>query len=190
MATVAKFGGRQATHAEKAKYPTLLIVQQILLWVELDMFSPPTSEHVYVSAWAMLFNILLSGKTLASKASTSTRQLVEDEFGSTTSTACGRKVDLVIRIQTENGWKTEIAIFEFKTSTSTKQMCEKQQKKSARLNAATLLELETRGLNLQNSYPVIAEGQGLCLHFYTLKRYEDILGAKVFGYRHRLCRNE
>ncbi|KAI7815743.1 hypothetical protein BC939DRAFT_534124 [Gamsiella multidivaricata] len=114
---------------------------------------------------------------LVSKASTSARQLVEDEFGSTTSTSCGRKVDLSIRIQVDNGWKTEIAIFEFKASTSTRQMCEKQQKKSARLNAAILLELEARGLDLQHSYPIIAEGRGLGLDFYTLRRYDDILGA-------------
>ncbi|KAF8926343.1 hypothetical protein BGZ47_002800 [Haplosporangium gracile] len=172
------------THAEKAKYTTLQIVQQILLWIELGLFTPPTSEHVYVSAWAMLFNILLFDTTvraipgeLVSKASTSARQLVEDEFGSTTSTSCGRKVDLSIRIQVDNGWKTEIAIFEFKTSTSTRQMCEKQQKKSVRLNAAILLELEARGLDLQHSYPIIAEGRGLGLDFYTLRRYDDILGA-------------
>ncbi|KAF9176370.1 hypothetical protein BGZ50_000887, partial [Haplosporangium sp. Z 11] len=172
------------TLAEKAKYTTLQIIQQVLLWIELGLFTPPTSEHVYVSAWAMLLNILLFDTTvraipgeLVSKASTSARQLVEDEFGSTTSMSCGRKVDLSIRIQVDGGWKTEIAVFEFKTSTSTRQMCEKQQKKSVRLNAAILLELEARGLDLQHSYPIIAEGRGLGLDFYTLKRYDDILGA-------------
>ena len=46
--------------AEKtASYTTLQIVNQILLWIELGMFVPPTSEHVYVSAWSLLFNILL-----------------------------------------------------------------------------------------------------------------------------------
>ncbi|KAF9145406.1 hypothetical protein BGX30_009018 [Mortierella sp. GBA39] len=114
---------------------------------------------------------------LVSKASTSARQLVEDEFGSTTSTSRGRKVDLSIRIQVDNEWKTEIAIFEFKASTSTRQMCEKQQIKSVRLNAAILLELEKRGLDLQHSYPIVTEGRGLGLDFYTLWRYDDILGA-------------
>lgn len=52
------------THAEKAKYTTLQIVQQLLLWIELGLFAPPTSEHIYVSAWAMLFNILLFDTTV------------------------------------------------------------------------------------------------------------------------------
>ncbi|KAF9143749.1 hypothetical protein BGX30_014907 [Mortierella sp. GBA39] len=39
---------------------------------------------------------------LVSKASTSARQLAEDEFGLTTSTSCERKVDLSIRIHVEN----------------------------------------------------------------------------------------
>ncbi|KAI1290686.1 hypothetical protein EDD11_009084 [Mortierella claussenii] len=185
------------THAEKAKYTTLQVIQQVLLWIKLGLFTPPTSEHVYVSAWAMLFNILLFDTTIRAvpefvwKASTDSngfewirlgslntgaRQLVEDEFGSTTSTSCGRKVDLSIRIQVDNGWKTEIAIFEFKALTSSRQMCEKQQK-SVRLNAAILLELEARGLDIQHSYPIIAEGKGVSLDFYTLRRYDDILGA-------------
>jgi hypothetical protein len=102
--------------------------------------------------------------------------MVEDEFGSTTSTPCGRKVDLSIRIQLDNGWKTKIAIFEFKASTSTRKMCEKQQK-SVHLNAEILLELEARGLDLQHSFPIIAESRGLGLDFYTIRRNDDILGA-------------
>ncbi|KAG0025143.1 hypothetical protein BGZ82_010200, partial [Podila clonocystis] len=133
------------THAEKAKYTTLQIVQQILLWIELGLFTSPTSEHVYVSAWGMLFNILL--------------------------------FDTTHQDQVDNGWKKEIAIFEFKASISTRQMCEKQQKKSVCLNAAILMDLEARGLDLQHSYPIIAEGRGLGLAFYTLRRYGDTLGA-------------
>ncbi|KAF9582296.1 hypothetical protein BGW38_000394 [Lunasporangiospora selenospora] len=113
------------------------------------------------------------------KTSTCARQLIKDESGSTTSTStsCGRKVDLSIWIQVDNRWKIEIAIFEFKALTSTKQTCEKQQKKSVRLNAAILLELEARGLDIQHRYLVIAKGKGLSLDFYTLRRYNDILGA-------------
>ncbi|KAF9273209.1 hypothetical protein BGZ88_003981, partial [Linnemannia elongata] len=83
------------------------------------------------------------------------------------------KVGLSIRIQVDNGWKTEIAVFEFKTSTSTRQMCEKQQKKSMRLHVAILSGLEARGLDLQRSYPIVAEGRGQVLDFYTLRRHED-----------------
>jgi hypothetical protein len=52
------------THAEKVKYTTLQVVQQVLLWIELGLFILPTSEHVFVSAWAMLFNILLFDTTV------------------------------------------------------------------------------------------------------------------------------
>lgn len=89
------------------------------------------------------------------------------------STLCRCKVGLSIRIQVDNGWKTEIAVFEFKTSTSTREMCEKQQKKSMRLHVAILSGLEARGLDLQRSYPIVAEGRGQVLDFYTLRRHED-----------------
>lgn len=114
---------------------------------------------------------------LVSKASTHARQRTEDAFGSTTSTSCGRKVDLSIRIRVENQWRTEIAIFEFKSSTATQGICRKQQKKSVRLNAAILLELEARGLDISKSFPVIAEGQALGMNFYTLRRFGEVLGA-------------
>ncbi|KAF9918694.1 hypothetical protein FBU30_011317, partial [Linnemannia zychae] len=77
----------------------------------------------------------------------------------------------------DSGWKMVIAIFEFKTSTSTRQMCEKQQNKSVRLNATILLELEARGLDLQHSFPIIVEGRGLGMDFYMLRRFDDVLGA-------------
>lgn len=60
-------------------------------------------------------------------------------------------------------------------------ICEKQQKKSVRLNAAILLELEARGLDLQHSHPIIVEGLGLGFDFYTPRRYDDVLGATAKG---------
>ncbi|KAG0040473.1 hypothetical protein BGZ83_002531 [Gryganskiella cystojenkinii] len=162
----------------------LQIVNQITLWIELGMFVSPTSEHVYVSAWSMIFNILLLGTNiraipgeLASKSTARERQRTERVFGSTTSTPCGRKVDLSIRIKVDNEWKTEIAAFEFKSSTAGLEICERQQKKSVRLNAAILLGLEARGLDITKSFPVIAEGQALHMNFYTLRRFGEVLGA-------------
>ncbi|KAF9142731.1 hypothetical protein BGX30_002339, partial [Mortierella sp. GBA39] len=172
------------TQEEKARYTTLLVVQQIVLWIELKVFVQPTSEHVFVSGWSTLFNILLRDTTmgailgeLASKASASARQAAEQAYGSTTSTPCGRKTDMSIRIQVRNEWKQDIVIFEFKSSQATKQMLQRQQKKSVRLNAAIMMDLEAHGLNIKRSYPIVAEGQGLSLDFYTLRRYEDVLGA-------------
>lgn len=173
-----------STPEKTAVYTILQIMNQIILWIELGVFETPTSEQVYVSAWSLLFNILLSDSgiraipgELVSKASTNARQRTEDAFGSTTSASCGRKVDLSIRIRVDNQWKTEIAIFEFKSSSSTPEICKKQQQKSVRINAAILLDLESRGLNIDKSYPIIAEGRALGMDFYTLRRYQDVLGA-------------
>ncbi|KAF9899018.1 hypothetical protein EC991_009783 [Linnemannia zychae] len=114
---------------------------------------------------------------LASKASAGARQAAAQAYGSTTSTLCGRKIDMSIRIQVRSEWKQDIVIFEFKSSQATKQMLQRQQKKSVRLNAAIMIDLEARGLNIERSYPIVAEGRGLSLDFYTLRRYEDVLGA-------------
>ncbi|KAG9064472.1 hypothetical protein KI688_003662 [Linnemannia hyalina] len=171
------------TQEAKARYITLQVVQQIVLWIELKVFVPPTSEHVFVSAWTTLLNILLHDTSmraipgeLASKASARARQAAEQAYGSTTSTPCGRKIDISTRIQVRNEWKQEIAIFEFKSSQATKQMLQRQQNKSVRLNAAIMMDLETHGLNIEHSYPIIAEGQGLSEH---LRRYaidiQDVL---------------
>ncbi|KAF9079592.1 hypothetical protein BGX23_003643 [Mortierella sp. AD031] len=121
------------TPEKTAAYTTLQIMNQIILWIERGMLVSPTSEQVYVTAWSLIFNILLFDTNiraipgeLISKSSTHARQRTEDAFGSTTSTSCGRKVDLSIRIKVENQWKTEIAIFEFKSSTATQEICKKQ----------------------------------------------------------------
>lgn len=49
---------------ETTGYTTLQIVSQILLWIELGIFASPTSEHVYVSSWCTIFNILLLDTSL------------------------------------------------------------------------------------------------------------------------------
>lgn len=82
-----------------------------------------------------------------------------------------------IRIRFDDNWRHEVAIFEFKATTATQAMCEKQQRKSVRLNAALLYDLEAKGLDITKSYPIIAEGQALGLDFYALRRYDEILGA-------------
>jgi hypothetical protein len=47
------------TPEKTAAYTTLQIMNQIVLWIELSMFVSPTSEQVYVTAWSLIFNILL-----------------------------------------------------------------------------------------------------------------------------------
>lgn len=49
---------------ETARYTILQIVSQVLLWIELGQFVSSTSEHVYVSSWCTLFNILLLDTSL------------------------------------------------------------------------------------------------------------------------------
>ncbi|KAF9571454.1 hypothetical protein EC968_000549 [Mortierella alpina] len=112
-----------------------------------------------------------------SKASTRARQDAESKYGSTCSTACGRKVDMSVRIRFDGKWKNEVAIFEFKAAAASRAICERQQKKSVRLNAAILYDLEAKGLDTTKSYPIIGEGQALGLDFYTLRRYGEVLGA-------------
>lgn len=89
---------------------------------------------------------------------------------------CGRKVDLTIRVMAEGAWTGEIAVFECKLAVPDS-TCTRQLKKSIRLNAAILLDLERQGLDVTRWFPIIAESRGLVLDFYTLKRYDDILGV-------------
>ncbi|KAF9158976.1 hypothetical protein BGX20_003162, partial [Mortierella sp. AD010] len=167
-----------------ATYITLQIMDRIVAWIEQGSFQPPTSEHMFVSAWAWIFNTLFTGTRLRvvpgeliSRASADARRIVETEFGPTTSTVSGRKVDMSLRIQVDNQWKSEIAVFEFKSVNATQRICDIQQKKSIRLNAAILMDLESRGLDLTHHYPIVAEGKGLGLDFYALRRYGDVLGV-------------
>ncbi|KAF9346029.1 hypothetical protein BGX26_002498 [Mortierella sp. AD094] len=116
----------------------------------------PSSEHVYVSVWSFKLGVLfgdhIPGIALNKKYEDST--LVEDEFGVTTKHVGGRK-----------------------TGTSPDDLCKKQQQKAVRLNEAILLDLESKGVNISQDFPLIAEGRGLSLHLVTLKRYGDVLGA-------------
>ncbi|KAF9158446.1 hypothetical protein BGX20_003395 [Mortierella sp. AD010] len=139
----------------------------------------PQFQSLKKRVWTLLSEAQeeTTGGELVSKASTKARQKIERIYGATTSTACGRKVDLSIRIRFDDRWRHEVAVFEFKASTATQAVCEKQQKKSVRLNAAILHDLEAKGLDISKSYPIIAEGQALGLDFYTLRRYDDVLGA-------------
>ncbi|KAF9175266.1 hypothetical protein BGX21_008483 [Mortierella sp. AD011] len=113
---------------------------------------------------------------LASKASKSCRKITETEFGKSTQGASGRKVDITIRVLAEGAWTGEIAVFECKPTVSDS-ICARQLKKSVQLNAAILLDLERQGLDIAQWFPIIAESRGMALDFYTLKRYDDILGV-------------
>ncbi|KAG0351255.1 hypothetical protein BGZ54_003346, partial [Gamsiella multidivaricata] len=79
-----------------------------------------------------------------------------------------------LRVYSNFSWETEISVFEFKPANASADVCDHQQRKSVRLNTAVLLE---RGLDAAVHFPVIAEGRGLHLDFYTLRRYEDVHGA-------------
>ncbi|KAG0334388.1 hypothetical protein BG000_008377 [Podila horticola] len=172
------------TRAEKEKYAVLKILSQILIWLENDKFAQPASEHVFVSVWSDVLNTLFcrSGLRsipgeLGSKASRESRTLTETVFGSrSASSASSRKVDMTIRVFVEKKWTEEICIFECKPVV-TDAICVVQQRKSVRLNASILLVLENRGLDIAQWYPIIAETRGLAIDFYTLRRYNDVLGA-------------
>ncbi|KAF9156445.1 hypothetical protein BG015_005169 [Linnemannia schmuckeri] len=110
---------------------------------------------------------------LDSKSSTKAYQEAESKYRSTCSTACDRKVDMSIRIRFDGKWWPKVAIFEFKVTTATQAVCEKQQKKSVRLDTAILYER----LDINKSYTIVAEDQALGIDFSALRRYGDVLGA-------------
>ncbi|KAF9999637.1 hypothetical protein BGZ80_006528, partial [Entomortierella chlamydospora] len=114
---------------------------------------------------------------LGSSATKDARLVIESEFGNTTKYVMGRKVDVSLRINADFNWESEVAVFEFKPKNVSTATCNKQQKKAVRINAAILLGLEKRGLDIGTHFPVIAEGRGLVLDLYALRRYEDVLGA-------------
>ncbi|KAF9967437.1 hypothetical protein BGZ73_000540 [Actinomortierella ambigua] len=72
---------------------------------------------------------------------------------------------------------SEHVVYEFKSSTVSDDACEKQQRKAERLNGAILMDLERQGIDISKYFPVIAEGKGLTIHLYTLRRFGDVLGA-------------
>ncbi|KAG0010614.1 hypothetical protein BGZ82_003351, partial [Podila clonocystis] len=169
---------------QKAAVALLKVMNQICSLLENKQLEPPHSEHVFVSAWSNIMNALFQGSLvrvipgeLASVAAKGSRILVEEEFGLTNKYICGRKVDLSVRVYADHTWQNEIAVYEFKSSSASDAICRQQQQKSVRLNGAILLDLEQRGVNINNSYPIVAEGRGLALDLYTLRRYDDVLGA-------------
>ena len=103
--------------------------------------------------------------------------MVEEEFGTTIKYISGRKVNMSIRIYADHTWDNEISVFEFKSTRVSDAICHQQQKKSVRLNGAILLGLEKRGLNIAKSYPLVAEGRGMAMDLYTLRRYNGVLRA-------------
>ncbi|KAG9061834.1 hypothetical protein KI688_006985 [Linnemannia hyalina] len=125
-------------------------------------FERPASEHV------------------GSAASKCSRQLTEQEFGiksSTTSTTrMTRKVHQTLPLMVEGAWSGEVAIFESKPVVSDA-TCERQHNKSIRLNTAIFKNLESHGLDICLWYPIITEIRAASADFYTIKKYENMLGV-------------
>jgi hypothetical protein len=86
-----------------------------------------------------------------------------------------RKVDQTLRVMVNGAWSGEVAIFESKPVVSDA-TCERQHK-SIRLNTAILTNLESHGLDISRWYPIIAETRAASADFYTIKKYEDVLGV-------------
>ncbi|KAF8926594.1 hypothetical protein BGZ47_002647 [Haplosporangium gracile] len=114
---------------------------------------------------------------LASQAAKDARLHVEAKYGVTTKNVRGRKVDISVRVFGNSIWDNEICIFEFKTSMASDLICAKQQLKSVRINTAVLHDLEFKGVDTCKHFPIIAEGRGFCLSFYTLKRNGNVITA-------------
>ncbi|KAF9089060.1 hypothetical protein BGX27_002570 [Mortierella sp. AM989] len=177
-------GAEPKSKDEKVRLAVLMIINHLCGLISSNQLSPPTSEHVSVSVWSFVLGLLFGGQAirvipgeLGSSATKNARLLVENEFGKTTKYVCGRKVDLSVRIYADFSWENEISVYEFKSGTVADESCEQQQRKAVRLNAAILLELEKQGVDITKVFPVIAEGRGLSMDLYTLRRHGDVLGA-------------
>ncbi|KAF9416615.1 hypothetical protein BGZ76_004620 [Entomortierella beljakovae] len=176
--------GSIKTKDEKANLAVLQIMSHLCALLSTNQLSVPSSEHVYVSLWSFVMNMLFGGQSiraipgeLASSATKDARSLMESEFGLTNKYVCGRKVDLSVRMYTDFNWDEEICIFEFKSINVSDELCKQQQRKSVRINGAILLDLEKKGVDISRVFPIIAEGRGCTLDLYTLRRYDDVLGA-------------
>lgn len=111
------------------------------------------------------------------EASKDARIFIENFFGKTTKNLVGRKVDMHIKTKLDE-W-IEIAINEFKTNGATKATLEQRQRKSVRLNGFILRKLESKGVDISQSYPLILEGQGLQGYLYAMKGFNGLLGVGV-----------
>ncbi|KAG0264778.1 hypothetical protein BGZ95_003526 [Linnemannia exigua] len=137
------------TKEQKAVHTVLMVVSHICSLLATEQFAPPTSEHVFVSAWTHILNVLFYDSKiraipgeLVSTAARSCRVMVEEEFGTTNKYIGGRKVDMSIRIYADHTWENEICVFEFRSTRVSEAICQQQQRKSVRLNCAILLDLE------------------------------------------------
>ncbi|KAF9089639.1 hypothetical protein BGX27_002432, partial [Mortierella sp. AM989] len=151
--------------------------------------APPTTEHVIVSVWSFILAVLLGGAVvrgipgeLASQAAREVRLYVEKKYGVTNNNGkkakiCGRKVDISLRVYANGHWNNEICMFEFKDGTASDLICLNQQLKAVRINTAILHHLEYKGVDVCEHFPLIAEGRGLFLSIYALKRIGNVIAA-------------
>lgn len=68
-------------------------------------------------------------------------------------------------------------MFEFKVGKASDLICVKQRLKAVHINNAALHDLESKGVNTREHFPLIAEGRGLCLSIYTMKRNGNVITA-------------
>ncbi|KAF9538391.1 hypothetical protein EC957_006863 [Mortierella hygrophila] len=173
-----------ATRNIRQRMSVLQVVDHICTLISTNQLAPPTTEHVIVSMWSFILATLLGGQVvrgipgeLASQAARDVRLHVESKYGVTTKSVRGRKVDISLRVFANNHWNNKICVFEFKTGTASNMVCTGQQLKAVRLNTSVLHDLEFKGVDTCKHYPIIAEGRGLCLSFYTLKRNGNVITA-------------
>ncbi|KAG0249829.1 hypothetical protein DFQ27_009764 [Actinomortierella ambigua] len=167
------------------KATALAIMDHISECISRKSFPPGCTALRFVHTWDMIFSGLLAdiGLTVSigesvSKASADARRRAETGQGLENSKApAGRKGDTALWIQLDNDLQTAIAVFEIKSANSSAQALETQQEESILRNMALLWDLQKRGLNHVQQYPVVAVGEGLRLDLYTLRRYDDIFGA-------------
>ncbi|KAF9956848.1 hypothetical protein BGZ70_009750 [Mortierella alpina] len=156
------------TKAVRQRMAVLQVIDHVCTLIATNQLAPPTTEHVVVSVWSNIFALLLGGDIvrgipgeLASPAAKDVRLHIENEYGVTTKFVRDRKVDLSVRVLANDSWHNEICVFEFKAGSASDAVCSKQQRKAVRLNTAVLQDLEHKGVDVTQHFPIIAEGRGL-----------------------------
>ncbi|KAI1302547.1 hypothetical protein EDD11_005593 [Mortierella claussenii] len=171
-----------ATRNMRQRMAVLLVVDYICTLISTNQLALPVTEHVIISVWSFILTVLLREVRgipgeLAYPAAKDIRLHAESEYGVTTEPVRGRKVAISVRVFANNHWDNEICIFEISPGAASDMICAEQQLKTMRLNAFILYELELKGVDTCKHYPIIAEGRGLCLNLYTLKRNGNFITA-------------
>ncbi|KAF9199941.1 hypothetical protein BGZ49_009886 [Haplosporangium sp. Z 27] len=161
------------------------VVEYLITLIKQNAWSSTSSEAEYVCIWRHVFGILL-GDTVATrigelsvKETRKERLLQETTFAFKEHNIRGRKVDLLFQAVYKDhkgkDVRTNLAVFEAKSSTASTDILRVQARKNLRLNKALLTNL--RSMNARGQSPLILDMQGARAYIYTIKKFGNVYGA-------------